>query len=261
MQSALPFSAGGAAKKPPARVATRAVGGVPQPRAAATPARLGRLDHRQLGLRGRADRLRLRSRRRLGRRPDRADPLAARSGGLAVRGDPRRPLPARARDARVRPAARGRARNDGGLRLHRSAGRHRLRPGRHGLRDQHGLPPGAVGAAALAGEDARGADRRQRELEHDREPRLLRRPRARRAPASGLERLGRFPRHRGAVPLVGADAVAAPPRGRAALERGAVAAVRRGDGRLPRDRRATRGCGSSWASSPRKRWSTAPSAC
>ena len=41
---------------------------------------------------------------------------------------------------------------------------------------------------------ARGADRRERQLEHDREPRLLRRAGARRAPARGLERLGRLRR-------------------------------------------------------------------
>ena len=236
MQSALPFSAGGAAERPPARVLARPAGSVSQPRAAPAAAGLGRLDHRHLGLRGRARRLRVQPRRRLRRRPDRADPLAAGRDRLALHRDSRRPLPARARDARLRPAARGRARDDVRLRADGRPDRRRLRAGGHGRRDQHGLPARPGRASALAGEDTRGADRRERQLEHDREPRLLRRAGPRRPPARVLERLGRLHVHGGAVPLLGADAGAAAAHHRAAVEPRAPAPGGRGDGRLPRDR-------------------------
>ena len=54
------------------------------------------------------------------------------------------------------------------------AGGDRLRPGRlHGRRVED-VPPGAGGAAAVAGRVARGADRRERDVDRDRERRDVR---------------------------------------------------------------------------------------
>ena len=71
-------------------------------------------------------------------------------------------------------AATTRGRRPGG-----PAGR-RLRPCGAGGHRVLRRAPGAGGAASVRCEDAAGADRRQRHLEHDREPRDLRRPRDRR---------------------------------------------------------------------------------
>src|SRR5919198_3865429 len=206
----------------PARAAAR-VGpcdacGLPQPWAATAPARLGRIDHRYLGVRGSALRLRVPARRCVGRRPGRADPVAAGGVRIAVHGRPRRPLSTRARDAGVGSAPSRGLCWHGRLRRDRRAAGGGVRARRLDVGHLDGIPAGAGRPPALAGPDAGGGDRRERHLEHAREPRLLRGPRPGRRAALRLDRDGRLRSHRGHLRLVGADAGAAPADERAASE-------------------------------------------
>ena len=164
-------------------------GGIPrglfEPRPAPARARVDghaarpfRLLHRHRGLRVRRGRRgRSRSRRR----------AAAASVGLRgpVHVDPRRPLPAQARDVRHEPRPGAHDRRRGRGHPLRRAALARLPAGRRQRHHRDGLPAGAGGAAALAGTDAVRVDRCQRHVEHDREPRPLRRPGDRRPAARG----------------------------------------------------------------------------
>ena len=126
-------------------------GRLPQPGPAPAAARVGRLDRRPLVVPRGAGGVRLRRGRRGGGRARRRHPDAAGGDRIAVHGHARRPVPAQARDDRVRPRA-GAA--DGG----RSPDDPPRRPRRPGLPDRRALdarrsrlPPRAGGAAAVAG--------------------------------------------------------------------------------------------------------------
>ena len=84
------------------RVGRRAPAGLREPRPAARPARGGRLDHRELVVRSRACRVRIRRRRGSGGRPRRPTPVRAVGDRGAVHVASRRPLPAQARHGRLR---------------------------------------------------------------------------------------------------------------------------------------------------------------
>ena len=77
------------------------------------------------------------------------------------------------------------------------------------------LPAGPDGLDAVAHQHARGAHRRQRRLEHHREPGLLRRPGPRRAARHHDERPDRLPPQRRDVPALRGARLGHPPRGRA----------------------------------------------
>jgi len=224
------------ALRPASRVVPRPPRGLPKSPPAPAPAGLGGVDHRHLGVQRRDRRLRVPPGRRFGRRARRANPVAACGVRGTVHVRPRRPLPARAGDARLRSHSRRRARRDGRDRPRGWTGRSRLRALGARRRRLDGLPAGAGRAAALTRPYAGGADRGERELEHARKPRLLRRPGPRRRAAHGLEHLGRLRRHRLDLPLVGIDAERAPAPRRASAHLGAASARPRGGGRLPRDR-------------------------
>src|SRR5205823_242169 len=220
------------ASRTAAGVLSRHARGLPQPRPAPAPARLGGLDHRHVGLQRRDRCLRLPPGRRVGGRARRIDPLSAGRLRRAVHVRARRPPPPCAGDALCRPTARVGARRDGGVRARRSPGGGRLRTCRRGRDHLDRLPARAGRAAARLGANAGGADRRQRQLEHPREPRVLRRSCTRRRAVGGLEHVGRLRRDRVDVPVVGADAERVASLRRGAAHARAPLAPARGQRRL-----------------------------
>ena len=200
---------------------SRAPRGARQPGAPAAAAGLGGLDPRRLGVPRRARRLRVRRGWSGGGRPGRPDPARARRARGAVHRLARRPLLARRRDGRERPApvrphAGGRGDDRGGR-----AGAARLRP-RRALDDLgHGLPTRAGCADPRARALAVRADGGERRVEHARERRHVPGPGARWPAPRRLEPRGRLRRERRELPLVGV------PRHRPA----ALRAAARGTGR------------------------------
>ena len=121
-----------------------------------------------------------------------ADPAGDRRPHRAVRGLARRPLPARAGDARLRSGPAGHRRRRRRRARHRAlAGAHRLRRRDDDHDPRHDLPAGRGGADPAARPIARGADRRERLVEHVRQPRRLRRAVDRRVPARAQRAGGR----------------------------------------------------------------------
>ena len=111
----------------------------------------------------------------------------------------------------------------------------RLRPCRPGRHRVLGRSSGAGGPAPDRGEDAAGADGRQRHLEHDREPRDLRRPRDRRRAPGRDQRAGGLRGHRRGFPARGATGQPRPGRDAARAPRAARRRLARVHGRLRHD--------------------------
>ena len=150
----------------------------------------------------------------------------------------RRPLPPRAGDARRRPL---RAAALGGMAGVRPARRGRPPSSTCSPRSSPSIStafqPAQAALLPVARAHARGADRRQRQLEHAREPRLLRRPRPRRPAARRLDHVGRLRGDRRDVPLVGVQLSGLlRPTSRRCEQEGERVARPRGGRRLPGDR-------------------------
>ena len=203
------------------------------------------LDDRRLGLRHRGRRVGVRGRRgapgrHLGRGPP--PPHGVR---LTDRFGSRRPPPAQDGPHRQRPAPRRAGRRGDDLPVHRRPGRRHPRRRDAALGRRVRLPPGPDGLDAVTHPPPRRAHRRERGVEHDREPRLLRRPGARGAARVDHERGGRVPPQRRHLPALRGPGVGHPPRPRPDSRR-------RGGRR--RGRRAT---GPARRSAPSPRWPAA----
>src|SRR2546421_2785318 len=236
-QSALRSFANASSAAPVAGLGTRVQGYLFEPAAPAPPARLGRLVGRHLGVRDRADGLRLSTRRRRRGRPRRPDPLVSGGDRRTLWRDAGRPLPALAGNAGFRPHPGGSARGLGGR---NSSGR----PGGDGVPARSvgrarlaGVPAGGGGLAADARGDAGGTRGGERRLDHDRSGWLLRRAGARRRAARCLERRNGVRGDRRGLPLVGSDVGPDQVAGARGNERSAAGGLEgRGAGRVPDDR-------------------------